>query len=255
MPASHGNPLGLLADKLDLHAPLSDADRNAIMNLPFGLRTLEAADYVVREGEPPVECAILVTGFACRHKLTSGGRRQIISLHIPGEPLDFQHLFLGTADHNIQMVTQGEVALVPRGAFRALVHSNPSVATAIIASILVEGSMFREWLLNLGQRDARSRMAHVLCEFAMRMQAHGLEIGDEYELPINQEQFGDALGLSTVHVNRTLKLLEADGLIVRTKRHIAFPSWERIRRAGDFNERYLHLRDRHPNKKRVGTPG
>lgn len=96
-------------------------------------------------------------------------------------------------------------------------------------------------MLNVGRRDARTRMAHLLCEFALRMEKAGLASGNGFELPITQEQLADAVGLTPVHVNRTLKALEATGLITRNKRIIAFPSWERMRDVGDFNQRYLHL--------------
>jgi DNA-binding Lrp family transcriptional regulator len=84
-------------------------------------------------------------------------------------------------------------------------------------------------------------MAHLLCEFAVRLEAEGLAKEYRYELPMTQEQLADALGLTPVHVNRTLKALEADGLITRNKRMVSFPNWEKLREAGDFNQRYLHL--------------
>ena len=237
--ASH--PLEPLLRALQVHAELGAADRQAILELPVKTRTLEPSSYILREGDLPEQCAILVTGFAYRQKLTGDGARQIIALHIPGEPLDFQHLFLNVADHSIQMLTRGEVAFIPRKAIQDLVRTHAAIANAIVSNILVDSSISREWVLNVGRRDARSRLAHLLCEFAIRMDAYGLAGGDSYELPITQEQLADATGLTTVHVNRTLKGLEASGLIARNKRNISFPQWQRLREVGDFNQRYLHL--------------
>lgn len=238
---SSENPLGLFVRKLELHVPLSEDDRQAILALPCRIRTLEASSYLVREGDEPTYCAILTSGFAYRQKQTSGGKRQIVSLHIPGEAVDLQHLFLGVADHGVQMLTRGDVATVARVDLQALMYARPAVNKAIVTSILVEASIFREWVLNVGRRDARARMAHLLCEFAIRLEASGQAGGDGYILPISQEQFADALGLTSVHVSRTLKALQDAGLIKRDKRVIAFPSWKKMRDVADFNQRYLHL--------------
>ena len=110
---------------------------------------------------------------------------------------------------------------------------------------LVDGSIFREWTLNIGRRDARTRVAHLLCEFAVRMEAAGLGEHSHYELPMTQEQLADATGLTSVHVNRTLKGLGADGLIERTQRAITIDSWQNLARAGDFDPGYLHLDPQH----------
>lgn len=235
------NPLTLLLRKLELHAELPEEDRQAILALPHTMRTLEPQSYTVREGDPPTACAVLVSGFAYRQKLGGDGARQIVSLHIPGEPLDFQNLFLDVADHNVQTLTRAELAFIPRAALQRIARERPAVGHAILVTILVEASIFREWVLNVGRRDARARLAHVLCEFAVRLDAQGLSEEYGYELPMTQEQLADALGLTSVHVNRTLKLLEAEGLISRNKRNVSFPDWQRMRAAADFNQRYLHL--------------
>lgn len=234
-------PLALLVRKLETHADLDADDRKALLSLPHTCRTYEASSYLVREGDAPVQCAVLLTGFAYRQKLTGSGMRQIVSMHIPGEALDFQHLFLDIADHNVQTLTRADVATIPRNALRELARSRPSIGNAIFINTLVEASIFREWILNIGRRDARSRLAHFLCEFAIRLDMQGLTGAEGYELPMSQEQLGDALGLTAVHVNRTIKSLESDGLIMRNRRRITFPRWDALRELADFSTRYLHL--------------
>ena len=240
--ASIGYPLDLLVRKLSIHAPLDAEDRSAILALPYMLKRLEPQTYTVREGDPPTQCGVLVSGFALRQKTNGDGGRQIVAIHIPGEALDFQNLFLDVADHNVQMLTRGEVAFVARSEFQKIARARPNVGHAMIVAILVEASIFREWVLNIGRRDARSRIAHILCEFAARLEAHGLAEDYGYQLPMTQEQLADAVGLTSVHVNRTLKALEADGLITRERRFIRFPDWERMRDIADFSDNYLHLR-------------
>jgi CRP-like cAMP-binding protein len=238
---SQRHPLDYLLRNLELRSKLSDEDREAILALPYTLRTLEPSTYTVREADPPTTCCVLVSGFAYRQKLAGDGSRQIVSLHIPGDALDFQNLFLDVADHSVQMLTRAEVAMINRTDLQELARTRPGIAHAILVKILVEASIFREWVLNVGRREARIRMAHLLCEFAVRLEAEGLAEEYRYELPMTQEQLADALGLTPVHVNRTLKALEADGLITRNKRMVSFPDWRRMREAGDFNQRYLHL--------------
>jgi CRP-like cAMP-binding protein len=129
-------------------------------------------------------------------------------------------------------------------ALRALVSERPAIMRAVLLDMLVEASILREWVTNIGRRSARSRLAHLLCEFACRLTAQGFT-GDAHELPMTQEQIGDALGLTSVHVNRSIKALEADGLISRARRHISFPDIAKLRDVGDFSSLYLHLDD-HP---------
>jgi CRP-like cAMP-binding protein len=235
------HPLELLVRNLELRSPLPPEDREAVLNLPYTLRTLEPATYTIREADAPEHCAVLVSGFAYRQKLTGDGSRQIVALHIPGDALDFQNLFLDVSDHSIQMLTRGEVAFVYIRDLQVLARERSAVGHAILVKILVEASIFREWVLNVGRRDSRMRIAHLLCELGVRLDAEGLAEDYGYDMPMTQEQLADATGLTPVHVNRTLKALEAEGLIVRSKRSISFPDWKRLRSAGDFNQRYLHL--------------
>jgi CRP-like cAMP-binding protein len=204
---------------------------------------MEAQSYILREGDRPERCAVLIQGFSFRHKLTGDGSRQILSINIPGEALDFQNIFLEEADHNVQMLSRGLIADIPREEIERLILTNPEVGRAILITALVEASIFREWVVNIGQRDSRSRIAHLLCEFAYRMTSQGLAPHDVYELPITQEQLADATGLTAVHVNRVLQALQREGLLERDRRMIRFPSWERMQDVADFNPRYLHSQD------------
>ena len=235
--------LELLARKLDLHHRLSEDDKQAIFDLPHKIRRLEAQSYTMREGDRPDRCAVLLQGFAIRHKLTGDGSRQILSINIPGEALDFQNLFLDESDHNVQMLTRGIVAEIPRTAIQALLLSHPEVGRAILMTALAEASIFREWAVNIGRRDSRTRIAHLLCEFAYRLSAQGLVGSGVYELPMTQEQLADATGLTAVHVNRVLQALQRDGLIDRDRRMVRFPSWQRMQDVADFNPLYLHTRE------------
>jgi len=233
--------LAPMVRKLALWRDLSEVDREALLALPFMVRKLEAGQYMVWDGDKPQNTCLLLSGFAFRHKSAGNGGRQILSIHMKGDIVDLQNSLLGVADHNVQMLTSGEVAMIPVESMRELAFSHPTVGMAMWYETLVEGSIFREWVLNIGRRDARTRIAHLLCEFALRLQVAELGKQDGYELPITQEQLADAVALTPVHVNRTLMKLEEDGLIKRTKRVISIVDWKELVKEGDFQSRYLHL--------------
>jgi len=241
MTRSQDHPLGNLMRQLELYSKLPDEDRRLVLNLPHRLRRLDAGSYLVREGDKPTQCMVLVDGFAFRQKVTGDGSRQILAVCIPGDAVDLQNMFLDVSDHSVQLLTQSHVADVPREALQELVLTQPAIGTAIIQLTLVEASILREWVVNVGRRDARERIAHILCEFAVRLESRGLAGDHGFELPMTQEQIADATGLTSVHVNRVLKGLEADGLISRKRRYIHYSNWRALQDAGDFSRRYLHI--------------
>ena len=230
-----------VAQGLRARAALTEDDVLAVCTLPFTFRTLDASASLVREGETPEQCALLLSGFAYRHKVTSDGRRQILSVHMPGEFVDMQNSFLGIADHNVQALTRIEVATVAVSTLRRLCETHPLVGRALWIETLIDAAVFREWIVNVGRRDATTRLAHLLCEFALRLEGAGLASDGRYELPMTQEQLADATGLTSVHVNRVLKELQTKGLIRRNKRAVEIIDWDALAATGDFSVRYLHF--------------
>ena len=202
---------------------------------------MDPAAYMVREGDKVEHCQLLLSGFAYRHKITGDGQRQIIAVHMPGEFLDLQNSLLGSADHNVQALTRCEVATVPIAALRKLYEERPQVGRAMWIDTLIDAAIFREWIVNVGRRDSVSRLSHLLCEIALRLEEAGLAKDHSYELPMTQEQLADCTGLTPVHVNRVLKELGRLGLITRDKRSVEIVEWDRLQHIGDFNARYLHF--------------
>ena len=227
--------------RLETRSPLEEDDREAIRALPFTYKTLDAASYMVREGEKPEICMILLTGFAFRHKVTGEGGRQILSVHMPGEFLDLQNSFLGVADHNVQALTRCDIASVPVAALQGIASQRPRIAKAMWIDTLIDAAIFREWIVNVGRRDSITRIAHLLCEFALRLRAAGLGEENRYSLPMTQEQIADCTGLTPVHVNRVLQELGRRELIDRQKRLVTIVDWDILRHIGDFSRRYLHF--------------
>ena len=242
MPSTPDHVLALLVRKLEHWHPLDEAERRALLTLPHSTRDLPANQVVIWDGDRPQHTCLLVSGFAIRHKLAGNGGRQIMSIHMKGDLIDLQNSLLGRADHNVQMITAGTIAMIPVHAIRDIAFNYPAIGMAMWYETLVEASIFREWILNVGRRDAFTAIAHLLCEFALRMEVAELGQSVNYELPFTQEQLADAVSLTSVHVNRTLMRLEEEGHIRRSKRTIQIDDWQKLAKVADFDPRYLHLR-------------
>jgi CRP-like cAMP-binding protein len=232
--------------KLQQWRPLDPVDVDALLSLPHRVLNFRPQEYIVREGDQPQHSCLMLSGFAFRHKVAGNGGRQIFSIHMKGDLADLQNSLLRTADHNLQALTHAEVALIPVEAIQDIAFAQPAIGRAMWYETLVDASIFREWTLNVGRRDARTRTAHMLCEFSYRLKAAGLGEHCDYELPMTQEQLADALALTSVHVNRTLKALEAEGLIARSNRAVRIDDWPRLASVGDFQSNYLHLAEEQP---------
>ncbi len=236
-----------LVGKFAYRVTLDAADRAALLALPHQVKTMENNHYIVREGDRAHYSCLMLSGFSVRHKTVGSGSRQIVAIHMKGEMVDLQNSLLEVSDHSVQMLTEGEVALIPRDAIVRIAREHPAIGKAMWIDTLVDASMFRESIANVGRRDGYTRLAHLLCEFALRLRLAGLSSGNDYELPMTQEQLADATGMTPVHLNRMIRLLEARGLISRSSpRAITIGAWKKLAEAGDFDSRYLHLPDGEP---------
>ena len=210
------------------------------MSLPFTRRTFGKDAYIVREGEHATECSVILQGMAFRQKLLRDGARQIISFHIPTEFVDLQNGLLAIADHSVQSLNRAVVAAIPRSAVIELADARPAIRMAMWTDKLIDSSVFREWVVNVGRRDSRARIAHLLCELVVRLRRVDEGNGDMFDFPVTQEQLADATGLTSVHTNRTLQSLRRDGLIQLTGKSLSVLDWDRLCEVGDFDELYLH---------------
>ena len=233
--------LAPMVHKLHQWRPLSSSDRDALFALPFRVIKLRPQEYIVREGDKPNASCLMLSGFTFRHKIAGNGGRQIFSIHMAGDLADLQNSLLGTADHNLQALGHVEVALIPVEAIQEIAFSRPAIGRAMWYETLVDGSIFREWTLNVGRRDAVTRTAHMLCEFALRLEMAKLGERLSYALPMSQEQLADALALTPVHTNRVLMTLGREGAIARNHRAVQVIDWKKLAKMGDFDPAYLHL--------------
>lgn len=236
--------LSPFVDLLESCGPLTRRDKTAIFSLPVSVRPFGKEAQVARQGDLESSFLVLVEGFAARQKITGDGRRQLLSLDIPGDPLNLSVLFLPSADYGVLSVTNARIAFVPRHPVNEILNAHPSIMRAFFKLALVDASMTREAVLNHGQRDALTCLAHFLCQYAARMEARGLTNQGGFELPFSQQQLGDATGLTAVHVNRMLRNLVDAGYISHKGRSFTILDRLGLKKAGDFKENYLFLEKR-----------
>ncbi|MEE1610764.1 Crp/Fnr family transcriptional regulator [Microvirga sp. CF3016] len=242
MAAGPHSPQTLMIRKLESIFPLREEEKQALQGLPVQVVVLEADHDIVRVGDSPSQCCLLLEGFTCVYKLTAEGKRQIMAVHVPGDIPDLQSLHLKVLDNSVATMSQCTVGFIQHDDLRRVCERYPRITAAFWRETLVDASIFREWLLNIGRREAYTRMAHLLCEFLARLKAVGLVKDATFDLPITQGELADCTGTSTVHVNRVLQALRADGLIQSRGTQITIPDWEALKEAGEFDPLYLHLK-------------
>jgi CRP-like cAMP-binding protein len=233
-------PLEALILKLRNNTNLDKDDIGAIKTLPMSVKKLPGRTSIVAEGDRPAHCCLMIDGFAIRSKTTDEGRRQILSIHIPGDIPDLQTLHLKVMDHDFRTLSPCTIGYIPHDALRTLTRARPMIAEALWRETLVDSSIFREWIVNVGRRPAAQRLAHLLLELRERLAVVGLADSSEYELPMTQSDLADALGLTSVHVNRVMQALRADGVLDMKKFTVKLGDAEKLMAIGDFNQLYLH---------------
>lgn len=238
---SAGQPLARLAAQLETITPLSEAAKRGLHQLNVRVVRVDEGDEFIREGAQPQESCVLIDGFACRYKVAGGGQRQILSFNLPGDAPDLHSLYLSRADHGIVAMTPARIGFIPHRELLALKRLHHDLSEAFWKSALIQASILHETIVNIGRRTAIQRMAHMFCEIYVRLQHNGQADRRSFRLPLSQAALGEVVGLSCVHVNRTLQQLRREGLIESKGRHHTIRDWDRLRRVGDFDAAYLHL--------------
>jgi CRP-like cAMP-binding protein len=183
----------------------------------------------------------VLEGWLCRYKLIENGARQIMSFHIPGDIPDLQSVHLQTMDHSLGTLTQSTVAFIQHESLRKLMRAFPRIGDILWRDTLIDAAIFREWITAIGRRQAPERIAHMMCEMFSKMRVVGLTKGNTCPFPLTQVTIADALGLSTVHVNRSIMELRSRGLIALEKQVLTIPNWEDLQAFGGFDPLYLHM--------------
>ncbi|MBN4098367.1 MULTISPECIES: Crp/Fnr family transcriptional regulator [Methylobacterium] len=235
---------GMLIRKLESITTLSDAERQAVQSLPVRIQNLSARQDIVRDGDQPTHCCLILDGWACRYKLLSQGKRQILSFHIPGDIPDLQSLHILTMDHSLATLTKAVVAFIPHESLHDLTARFPNLAAVFWRDTLIDAGIFREWLVSMGRRSAFEHVAHLFCELYLKLQAVGLAGDHRCPLPLTQTDLADALGLTPVHINRVLKEMRGRTLITLRSQMLVIEAWDELLRVSEFDPTYLQLEKR-----------
>ncbi|WP_129644286.1 Crp/Fnr family transcriptional regulator [Peristeroidobacter agariperforans] len=231
----------LLIRKLENFAELTEEEKVALHEAAGPVRSYGSHEDLIREGEHAHGVSVIVSGFACRHKMLPDGRRQIIGYFLPGDMCDARVFILKKMDHTISTLAPSSVTTLPREAVLNITSHHPRLTRAFWWNTLVEEAIGRQWLVSIGQRTALERVAHLFCEVYVRMQAVGLATPEGCELPVTQSELADTVALSTVHVNRTLKELRRVGLVSMSSKSLVIHDLAGLRALAMFDPGYLHL--------------
>ena len=238
-PPALSNPL---IDRLDLFVTLDVEEREAVAALCTTRRIYRANETLVREGSRPDRVCLVLSGVAFRYRYLPNGRRQIFGYLLPGDLCDTQFVILNECDHNVGLLCDSEVAIVPLPAMMNTMVRYPKIERALLMMSLVDVAMLREWLLNVGQRDAAQKLAHFFCELSARQHALGRnDPNPGISFPLTQVELADTMGLTVVHVNRILQRFRRDGLLNWSRRHVDILDYPQLELLAGFDGSYLRL--------------
>lgn len=184
---------------------------------------------------------VVLQGYAARYKLLPDGRRQIVGILLPGDMCDLRIFLVKKMDHSICALTAVKAALIEPAAVMNLLERYPRLARALLWTTVVEDSITREWVINVGCRTAYERVAHLLCEIFWRMEIVGLVRDNACAFPLTQIELADTLALSSVHVNRTLMEMRRANLLRISSGQLELLDRRALETVSGFDPVYLHL--------------
>ena len=228
--------------KLSGLADLTVADAAALESATANPRRYVARQDLIREGDEPGPMFVVLEGWVCRYKVLPSGTRQIMAFLMPGDACDLHIKLLEQMDHSIQAITAASVATITRGQMQAVMRDHPNVASAMYTAQLVDEGIMRAWIVSMGRRSAPERVAHLICELYLRARNIGLTGEGEFALPLSQSVLADALGMTTVHINRVLKELRLAGAMSVKRGSVTIMDPIKLVQIAGFDENYLHRR-------------
>lgn len=230
--------------KLRARDDVSAEEERAIRASISDVREIAADKVVVRRGQELTESLLLLDGWLARTKDLLDGQRQISELQFAGDFTDLHGFTLKRLDHNVATITPCRLAVVPHDRLREMFDRLPHLARLYWTMTNLDAAIHREWTVSLGRRSAASRMAHLFCEVLERLRLVGLTEGNSFDFPLTQQEIGECLGLTSVHVNRTLQQLRKRQLIAVENRRATILDLPALQCVGEFKADYLYLEKR-----------
>ena len=236
---SNQSAIDLFVKRLCAHSAVAEEERRAILALPTTRLEIRAHTDFVRLGESVSHACLVSEGLVGRFGQTEDGKRQFVSVHVPGEMVDLPSIMMPQSTTALNAIATTSILKVPHENLRELGFRYPAIAAAFWRDCVLDARIVAQWLVNVGRRDARSRIAHLLSELAVRYGMMDQSDGSSYRLPMSQEQLGDALGLTSVHVNRMLMSLRTEGVVAFERGEVQILDHKALARIGEFDAAYL----------------
>ncbi len=230
--------------KLRLRTTISPEEERVIRGLVVDTRRFAPDEILVRAGETLHHSMLLLDGWVVRTKDLPSGERQILEIHVTGDFPDLHGFTLKRLDHDISTITESVIGIVPHDSLRLLTEQYPRLTRIYWFQNNIDAAITREMALSLGQRSAISRMAHVFCEMHVRLGIVGKTRGNSFEFPLTQRELSECLGLTVVHVNRTLQELRRRQIVEAENRFITILDRETLEALAEFDPAYLQM-DKH----------
>lgn len=231
-------------EKLRGFSPLADADVAELVALTSRSRVSKTRQDLIREGDRPGPVFVMIEGWACRYKILPSGTRQVLAFLMPGDACDLHIGLLAEMDHSIQTITPARVATIERVDMDELMRRRPAIAKAMYIAQLVDEGTMRAWITSMGRRTSIERVAHLMCELYLRARDIAITGEATLTLPLSQVLLADALGMTSVHINRVLKDLRIAGAMTLHRGSLEVSDPDKLVRIAGFDEGYLHRRTR-----------
>lgn len=226
---------------LEQRDELTSQERALIESLPANMRSFERGEELVVENSRPNHSCLLLSGFAGREIILRDGKRQIAAVNIPGDFVDLHAMLLKVMDHTVVALTPCRAAFVPHEDLRRVVAESVHLGRLLWLMTVIDAAIHRAWIASIGRRPAGARVGHLVCELFLRLQAVGLSEPNRLDFPVTQSELADMLGLSVVHVNRSLRELREKNLLVWRGNKIEIPDFAALSGACGFEPTYLNL--------------
>jgi len=234
---SVSSPLAAFVNRLNRRSQLTQQEQGAILGIPFVKEHFQIHRDIVGLGERVTCASYIERGMVGRFEQNADGQRQITAIYVPGDMANLQTLVDPCASAALQALSNVTVLRISHIALREVVRDYPALLGAFWRDCIIDAALLSEWVANIGRRHARARLAHLMCEMAVRL---GAKSGDSFafHFPLTQQQLADATGLTSVHINRVAKDLREDSLVEIGHGWVRVLNWKRLVKIADFSEEY-----------------
>ena len=231
-----------LAGHLACFGNLPDDDRKALSEVDATITDVPRLKDILRRGDHPTHVVVVLSGLLYRYTIGPEGARQVHSFYLPTEAPCLETLYIDYMDNNLGAVVDSQIGLIPHDQLYRIIDERPEARKLLWRQTLVQGAVFREWLVRNSNMPAHAALAHFFCEIFTRAKAAELTSGNSCDLPLTQEFVAEALGLTSVHTNRTLKVLRDTGAVEWRSGKLTVLDWEKLAEMAEYDPHYLHLR-------------